>query len=323
MPKLTSEPFEDLRGGHFQPLEYHRRLLNDANRMDAYERAIRALVRPGDVVLDLGCGIGILAMLAARRGAVKVHAVESTPIAHVAKSIVKANHLEKVVTVHHQDIREMDVVESVDLIVSDFIGRFLIDDFMIDAVIASEEWLKPGARFCPSRITLCLTPVGGFELAPVDFFDHTAYGLSFDKARKYSLNMCYHTSLSSTVAMGDDVVFTEYVPPNEAPDFDETMRFEITRPDRIIGLAGWFVADLAPSVQLSTRIGIDTHWGQYLFPLPPLQVEVGDWIDCHLWLERFSGNAIWHWSGAVSRQGKNIDSFDLESAQRLGERESD
>lgn len=42
----------------------HLLMMQDSRRMDAYGRAIRAVVRPGDVVLDVGCGAGILSFLA-------------------------------------------------------------------------------------------------------------------------------------------------------------------------------------------------------------------------------------------------------------------
>ena len=88
-------------------------MLADLHRMDAYERALRKLVRPGDVVLDLGCGTGILAMLAARRGA-RVHAVESMPVVHLAQQLVAHNRLD--VHVHHADICEWEFPRKYDFI---------------------------------------------------------------------------------------------------------------------------------------------------------------------------------------------------------------
>ena len=41
-------------------LDEHRAYLADTSRLDAFDAALRALVRPGDVVLDLASGTGIL-----------------------------------------------------------------------------------------------------------------------------------------------------------------------------------------------------------------------------------------------------------------------
>lgn len=56
---------------------FHHHLLRDRERLDGYAEAIRRVVRPGDVVADIGSGSGVLAWLAWRAGARKVHAVES------------------------------------------------------------------------------------------------------------------------------------------------------------------------------------------------------------------------------------------------------
>jgi protein arginine N-methyltransferase 3 len=50
------------------------------------------------VVLDVGCGTGILSLFAARAGAKKVFAVDASPIAEKARAIVKANNCEDVIT---------------------------------------------------------------------------------------------------------------------------------------------------------------------------------------------------------------------------------
>ena len=55
--------------GHYVHLDYHKWMLQDEARMDALKRMVKALVRPGDVVADLGTGTGILAVLARRAGA--------------------------------------------------------------------------------------------------------------------------------------------------------------------------------------------------------------------------------------------------------------
>jgi 16S rRNA G966 N2-methylase RsmD len=65
-------------------LELQRRMVADRPRTDAFAAAIREVVRPTDVVLDVGTGTGILAMLAARAGARKVYAVDQSDIADAA-----------------------------------------------------------------------------------------------------------------------------------------------------------------------------------------------------------------------------------------------
>ena len=60
-------------------VEYVYRCLADLMRTSAFESAIRAVVKPGDVVLDLGTGSGIMSIFAARAGAGRVFAVEIGP----------------------------------------------------------------------------------------------------------------------------------------------------------------------------------------------------------------------------------------------------
>lgn len=303
--------------GHHTPLAYHQTLLGDSARMLAYERALRQLVRPGMRVLDLGTGTGVLAMLAARRGA-RVHAVESASVVGLAEQLVGANGLSDRVVVHRGDIRELAVVEPVDLVVGDFMGRFVVDDEMLQAVEAAGAWLKPGGRFCPSELVLRLAPVertGG----ALDVFSQPLLGLDLRAALPYAHNFCYHTQLPPAMLLASAQDYATLRPPAVPKELSAELHFPVQAEGVFGGFAGWFEARLAPQVSLSTAPGTNSHWGQVLFPVPPVAVEPGDEVRVSLRCELDS--LRWTWMGELGRQGRVLARFEQESVQRLGERE--
>jgi hypothetical protein len=62
---------------------------------------------------------------------------------------------------------------------------------------------------------------------------------------------------------------------------------------------------------LSTAPGVQTHWGQYLFPLPTVDVEPGDQLDVRLALDERGGDTTWRWAGVVHRDGDELATFNL------------
>mgnify|MGYP001184895145 CR=1 FL=1 len=66
-------------------------MIADRVRMDAYVRALRQAVVPGSVVIDIGTGTGIFAMLACQFGARRVYAIEPDDAIQVAREIAAAN----------------------------------------------------------------------------------------------------------------------------------------------------------------------------------------------------------------------------------------
>jgi SAM-dependent methyltransferase len=292
--------------GHQAPLDYHRRLLDDPHRLDAFERALRALVRPGDLVLDAGAGTGILGMLAARLGAARVHAVESMPIARVARELVRHNRLDDRVIVHEADLVTLAPIEPVDVVVGDFLGAFLVDDRMLDAVAAAARWLRPGGAFIPSRVRLYLAPAGGFGFPPIDVAGGSIHGVSLRALEPHVLNANYRADLGPDLLLAPPALYADWRP--DAPcDFDAGVGFTLERAGRLRGLAGWFEAELAPGVTLSTAPGIETHWGQVLFPLPTAEVAAGERLEARL---RFRDDE-WEW------QARGVT---LETRERFGAR---
>ncbi len=200
--------------GHRTPLDYQRILLDDPVRVSLFDRALRALVRPGDVGLDLGAGTGLLAMLAARAGASRVHAVESMPVADLAEALVRHNGLEGIVQVHRADARTLEPVDHVDLVVSDFMGRFVVDDEMLGAVGAASGWMRSGARFCPSEVRMLLAPVAGFAMRQVDRWTTPLLGLDLTPAAHPAMHSCFVGRLGSSQVLGEPGVYHVLQPPS-------------------------------------------------------------------------------------------------------------
>ena len=108
------------------------------------------------VVLDVGCGTGILSMFAAKAGAAKVIGVDMSSIVDYAKKIVADNGLSDTVTIIRGKVEEIELpVPKVDIIISEWMGYCLFYESMLDTVLyARDKWLAPGGLMFPDRATL-------------------------------------------------------------------------------------------------------------------------------------------------------------------------
>ena len=77
------------------------------------DKLLGQFLPPSQVVLDVGCGTGVLSLACARLGARVVYAVEASPMAHLARKIVAANGMADVVQVLHRRAEEAQLPEKV------------------------------------------------------------------------------------------------------------------------------------------------------------------------------------------------------------------
>ena len=119
-------------------------MLHDDRRTSDYLAAIAAAVRPGDVVLDIGTGSGVLAVAAARAGARRVYAVEASDIAGVAERVFAANGVRTASRSSRGWSREIELPEPADLLVSEVIGSEPLEEEILETTLdARRRLLKP------------------------------------------------------------------------------------------------------------------------------------------------------------------------------------
>jgi protein arginine N-methyltransferase 1 len=271
------------------PALIYQDMLADGTRMRRYREAIEAVVRPGDVVADLGTGTGVLAMMAAQAGAARVYAVENRPrVAWLAERVVRANGLAERVRVVEADAREAQLDEPVDLIVNELIGDFGTDEFIHECVAAfADRNLKPGGRVLPERLRTFLVPAQyGDEFRGVwrDDFHGLDLRCAIDfpcrpEAVLYPLRQRPRELAAPTLV--EDLAY-----PGEGHARAERfeLAFEVERVGTLQGFVGYFEAELAPGSELATYPCYPgCHWNNWHWPVsPPHQVAPGQRIAATL-----------------------------------------
>lgn len=131
--------------------------LRDRAKVEAFKEAIdrvKHLVR-GKVVLDVGSGVGILSLLAAKAGAKMVYALELPGMADLAEQVAHLNTSR--IQVVQGKVEEVDdgVVPMVDVIISDWMGHALFHESLISSVLAARDrWLVQDGLMLPDKATL-------------------------------------------------------------------------------------------------------------------------------------------------------------------------
>jgi protein arginine N-methyltransferase 3 len=165
----SSHPINSFSKIHEKP-DIHAVMIQDKVRTSTYAHFI--LTNPSlfrdAVVLDVGCGTGILSLFAARAGAKRVISVDASNIAEKAEKIAKANNFDDVITVVRGKIENIQLpadVDKVDIIISEWMGYALLYESMLDSVlVARDRFLRPGGVMAPSQCQMMLALCDGSEI---------------------------------------------------------------------------------------------------------------------------------------------------------------
>ncbi|WP_096869226.1 50S ribosomal protein L11 methyltransferase [Phaeobacter piscinae] len=255
---------------------WHFPMLADQARNRAYAEAIAMKVRPGDIVLDIGCGAGLTAMLAARAGAKHVYTCEQQPlIAAAATQVIADNGLSDRITVlskwSHEIVIGVDMPDQADVVVSEIVDTVLLGEGALDTLSHAMAVLaKPGARAVPETGTLVAQLVESEALLQ-QWRPQTAEG--------FDLSAFHHLARVAQITPGDfmacglrslgpgtDLFQFDFTRPDVAPARSNA-RLSCTHGGEAHAVFVSFEMQLAPGIALTNGLTSDGHWGRTAFLL--------------------------------------------------------
>ncbi|TWT31410.1 methyltransferase domain-containing protein [Blastopirellula retiformator] len=150
--------------GQYIPLHYHFEMLRDSYRMKSFREAIEATVRPGDKVVDLGGGTGVMSFFAARAGAEVWYCERNPELVEAAQRMLRANHVAEQVHIVHADAAEFTPPSPVDAVICEMLHVGLLREKQVQVISAFQRNYAAAhgprlPRFFPEGTLLACQPV--------------------------------------------------------------------------------------------------------------------------------------------------------------------
>ncbi|XP_048340881.1 protein arginine N-methyltransferase 3 isoform X2 [Sphaerodactylus townsendi] len=268
----------------------HEEMIKDKVRTESYRDFIyhNPHIFRDKIVLDVGCGTGILSMFAAKAGAKKVIGVDQSEIIYQAMDIIRLNGLEDTISLIKGRIEEVDLpAEKVDVIISEWMGYFLLFESMLDSVIyARNKYLAKGGSVYPDICSISLVAVGDLNKHAdrLAFWDDV-YGFNMSCMKKAVIPEAVVEVLDSSTLLSQSCVIKWidcHVVSVSELEFTSEFTLPVMKTSLCTAIAGYFDIHFEKNcnqkVLFSTSpCSARTHWKQTLFFLEnPLHVEKGE-----------------------------------------------
>ena len=273
-------------------------MLNDRARTSSFLKGIQEVVHPGDIVIDIGTGTGILAIAAARAGARHVYAIEASGIGKSAKTIFEANGVADRITLIEGWSTCIKLPERADVLISEMIGNEPLAENVLEITTdAIKRLLKPNSRLVPNKVKIFGLPV---TIPRTELMKHTFigealqnwkswYGIDFNplieiirnSPQKFFINPFLASDwkiLSEPVLLADvDLKDVRQLSINNTTTGNANVSGQLD------GLLEYFELELSPTTYFSThpaKVDKDNHWRSPIWVfVEPLLLNIGDQFE--------------------------------------------
>ena len=263
----------------------HGWVIADGVRTGCYERALRATVRPGDVVLDLGTGTGIFAVVACQAGARRVFAVEFTDAIWAAREVARANGCaERIMFIQDLSTR-IDLPEKAHVIVSEIHGALpMYKQGLRSLIDARTRHLCPGGAILPRRdqVWIALVEAAEFYELRTGVWRRNPAGVDLSTLRPHSVNLPFHCHVAASQLIGEPRLWaTLDYRTLDTTHVAGTARWQVENAATAHGLLAWFDCELSDDIAFSSHPAQPpTIFGQLYLPwLEPVSLQPGDYVE--------------------------------------------
>lgn len=289
-------------------------MVRDDVRMRAFDAAIAAAVRPGDVVLDIGTGTGVFALMACARGAEHVYAVDVNALVSEGPANARQNGVEDRITFLHDDVLRIELPQQVDVVLGDVRGQ--LPGFgpaleLYREVV--ERHLVPGGRVIPERDTVfvgVLSDVERYRREVLQPWTDNALGVDLSAA------LPAITSTPVPQSLGPHCRLVGWSPwvvldyrTGERVDEQRVLRFAVDQTESAHFLVLWFDAELQPGVTYSNAPFAAERpfvYNQLLLPLAdPLELQAGDDLEVEVRADTLGSDFVFTWT-CTHRRGEAV-----------------
>lgn len=289
-------------------------MIADAPRMDAYAAALRHVVTRDSVVMDLGCGPGVFALLACKLGARRVYAVEPDNVIGLAREAAAANGFADRIEFFEKLSTEVVLPEPATVIISDLRGVLPFYQQNIQSIAdARKRLLAPGGVLIPRRDIMWAAVVE----APEQYVElvspwQNQFDLDLSAGTRFITNNWRKTHIKSDQFLAEPVCWnTIDYQEIESRDVRAEILWRAARNGTAHGFAVWFDTELVDDIGFSNHPAAPRMiYGQGFFPFSePVEMSEGDRIELRLAANFVQDNYVWRWDTEFSDQERVKVSF--------------